>query len=219
VIDDQTLATTRRTLHGIAEHILAAHQWRVAGTIRLGLWENGFCTGTLDAVPAVVGVRGVELVALPDGPAVPIAGSLGELAERVGVGFGLSGAPYPPESGCGPDDEAVVDAAAVAELVAAWWAGQRALTELTGGDEASAPVLWPEHFDLGVTLDEVNYGLSPGDAHLPRPYAYVGPWQPRTGAFWTAPFGAARPVAELDGAAGVLEFFREGRARAAVDPR
>lgn len=38
------------------------------------------------------------------------------------------------------------------------------------------PVLWPEHFDLGISLDEVNYGVSPGDAMYPRPYAYVGPF-------------------------------------------
>lgn len=27
----------------------------------------------------------------------------------------------------------------------------------------SSPILWPEHFDVGITLDQVNYGLSPGD--------------------------------------------------------
>jgi hypothetical protein len=69
-------------------------------------------------------------------------------------------------------------------------------------------VLWPEHFDLGVTLDEVNYGVSLGDGYLAEPYAYVGPWQPRTGPFWNAPFGAARPLRDVPDVAG---FFAEGR--------
>ncbi|ETK32290.1 hypothetical protein [Microbispora sp. ATCC PTA-5024] len=73
------------------------------------------------------------------------------------------------------------------------------------------PVLWPEHFDLAVTLDEVNYGISPGDGHLPEPYAYVGPWTPRTGPFWNAPFGASRPLRELGGAEAVRAFFEQGR--------
>jgi len=61
---------------------------------------------------------------------------------------------------------------------------------------------------FGTTVDEVNYGVSPGDDHLPEPYAYVGPWTPPTGAFWNAPFGATRTLAELS---DVLEFFTAGR--------
>jgi hypothetical protein len=50
-------------------------------------------------------------------------------------------------------------------------------------------VLWPEHFDIGISVDEVNYGVSPGDVHIPEPYAYVGPWHPRVGTFWNTGFG------------------------------
>ena len=38
------------------------------------------------------------------------------------------------------------------------------------------PVLWPEHFDVAVADNEVNYGVSAGDDANPLPYAYVGPW-------------------------------------------
>jgi len=55
-------------------------------------------------------------------------------------------------------------------------------------------VLWPEHFDLGIAVDEVNYGISPGDDGHATPYAYVGPWTQRTGPFWNAPFGALYPL-------------------------
>jgi hypothetical protein len=73
-------------------------------------------------------------------------------------------------------------------------------------------VLWPEHFDLGVTVAEVNYGVSPGDSFLEVPYAYVGPWSldDVQGDFWNAPFGAARPVAGLADLGG---FFAEGAAQ------
>ena len=96
---------------------------------------------------------------------------------------------YPDHAELGVDDPIEVDPAAAAEL-ADWLArGERALRELAPDVE---PVLWPEHFDLGIQLDEVNYGISAGDAGHPRPYAYVGPWTRREGPFWNAPFGALR---------------------------
>ena len=75
-------------------------------------------------------------------------------------------------------------------------------------------MLWPEHFDLGISVDEVNYGVSPGDAGHPRPYAYVGPWTPREGGFWNASFGALRWSDDLPDADAVAAFFAEGRAEA-----
>jgi hypothetical protein len=56
--------------------------------------------------------------------------------------------------------------------------------------------------------------VSPGDDYIVVPYAYVGPFQQREGAFWNAPFGAARPVADLGDVDGVLRFFQEGRSHA-----
>jgi hypothetical protein len=81
------------------------------------------------------------------------------------------------------------------------------------------PVLWPEHFDVGIVRAEVNYGVSPGDSRIPEPYAYVGPWTPRTGDFWNTSFGAARPLTTLGDDRGVLAFFREGEERAAEQAR
>ena len=75
------------------------------------------------------------------------------------------------------------------------------------------PVLWPEHFDIGITVDEVNYGVCPGDGHLGVPYAYDGPWS-REGLddpFWNAPFGAATPLTELGDETGVAAYFDRGR--------
>ena len=79
-------------------------------------------------------------------------------------------------------------------------------------------MLWPEHLDVAITVDEVNLGLSPGDAGIGEPYAYVGPWAPRRGDFWNVSFGAARLLTELGGVDEVTGFFREGAALAVSDP-
>jgi hypothetical protein len=52
-------------------------------------------------------------------------------------------------------------------------------------DDASAPRVWPHHFDLatlitlagsGENARTVGVGLSPGDGSHPQPYFYVTPW-------------------------------------------
>jgi hypothetical protein len=81
------------------------------------------------------------------------------------------------------------------------------------------PVLWSEHFDVAVTDNEVNFGVSAGDDNHPLPYAYVGPWDfaatARTGPFWNASFGALYPLGlsgDLDTlTADIAEFFRRGQ--------
>jgi hypothetical protein len=201
------LAATRRVLHGIAEHLLAAHEFRTIRRIALRVREHGFAT--LDLPPGTRPSR-LELVgsSLVSGqgeaggdavPEVPVTGqSLGELAASLGVRFGLpDDAPYRAASGCTVGDPAVLDRDALLRLQAAWADGDAALRRLARDHSPQGPpepVLWPEHFDVGLILDEVNYGVSPGDDFLPVPYAYVGPWQPRHGDFWNAPFGAAVPV-------------------------
>ena len=71
------------------------------------------------------------------------------------------------------------------------------------GATVSEAQLWPEHFDLAVTVDSdgdaVNVGFSPGDRETAEPYVYVGPHD-RTGLdgdYWNAPFGALLPYADL----------------------
>ena len=65
--------------------------------------------------------------------------------------------------------------------------------------------IWPEHFDLACEIGDAdagtraNYGASPGDAAIPQPYLYVGPWDAsRARAVLAAyPFGAALTYAEM----------------------
>jgi hypothetical protein len=76
-------------------------------------------------------------------------------------------------------------------------------------------VLWPEHFDAAIRVDGVNYGVTPGDQHVPLPYAYVGPDEVPDDPFWNAPFGATLSLGPEPSADAVLAFFRAGRDRLA----
>ena len=114
----------------------------------------------------------------------------------------------------GLDDQLDVDEMAAARLAEAFAVGDEALRALSTEE---VPVLWPEHFDIAISADEINFGVSPGDAGIAVPYAYVGPWTSRTGDFWNESFGAARPIHDLGGVDAVVNFFAQGRALAATE--
>ncbi|MFC4909938.1 hypothetical protein [Actinomadura gamaensis] len=201
---------TRQALHGVAEMVLAGPQFRTSGSIELAVLDGGFGT----VARPLLRVRGTELVV--DERAVPMNGlTFREVATAADVTAGRPEGVYKEGSGLGPDDTIGIDAgeAAVIERAFAW--GREALLRLEPNER---PILWPEHFDIAITVDEVNYGVSPGDGYLPEPYAYAGPWRTRVGAFWNAPFGAARPLRLLPGATAVHDFFSEARDRVASDP-
>jgi hypothetical protein len=201
---------TRRALHGVAEMILAGPQFRTSGSIELAVTDGGFGT----VAEPLLRVRGTELIV--GERAVPMNGlTYQEVAAAAHVEAGRPEGVYKEGSGLEPDDTIGLEAgdAAVIERAFAW--GMEALLRLAPSER---PILWPEHFDVAVTVDEVNYGVSPGDQYLPEPYAYAGPWRMRVGAFWNAPFGAARPLRLLPGATAVHDFFSEARDRVASDP-
>lgn len=200
------LSRARRALHAVAELVLAGPQFRRSGTIRLRVAPGGFAT-TREPALAVVGgevVAGDRRLAI-DGH------SCADLAAATGVDVGPPADLYRDGSGADPDEKLDLDPGAAAHLAAAFAVGDEALRRFA---PAEVPVLWPEHFDVGISVDEVNYGVSPGDGYLDEPYAYVGPWQPRRGPFWNAPFGAARPMAVLTDVESVHGFFVEGRRHA-----
>jgi hypothetical protein len=212
-VDLSVLATTRRAWHGVAELVLAGPQYRRSGTIRLRVVPGGFAT----VREPDLRVEGTELVAAER---LPLDGrGCADLAAAAGVDVGVPEGLYHDHSGVPPEEPLRVDPAAAAHLAACFAAGDTALRAVaaTAGADVT-PVLWPEHFDLGITMDEVNYGLSPGDGYLGEPYAYVGPWKARRGEFWNAPFGAARTVRELPTAEALTRFYATGRERAATDP-
>ena len=203
---DQALITTRRALHGVAELVIAGPQYALHGDIRLRVVPGGFA-----GAASGVRVEGTELVW--DGGRIPLGGSCRDLARAAGLTAGAPGM-YSDGSGVGPDDELSFDPDAVAVLLGWFERGDAALRAFAPDEE---PVLWPEHFDVGYPLDEVNYGVSPGDDWYAAPYAYVGPWTHRDGAFWNASFGAARPATDLPDTDAVVAFFAQGRSAAASD--
>lgn len=90
---------------------------------------------------------------------------------------------------------------------------------------ATAPILWPEHFDVAIEHgseaagERATYGLSPGDENHPEPYLYVGPWrQGVAGELWQARGfpGAELAYADLlaaaDQRAAALDFFHTRQA-------
>jgi hypothetical protein len=212
------LATTRRSLHAVAEGLLAAPQYRATGTIRLAARAGGFATTRRYEDVELVAVEGTDLLVVRgDGEhRLALSGTCGELAAAAGLPLGGLEDLYAGSVRPAPSTPVEVDAHAAAILAAGWGVGDGALRMFA--NVPLAPVIWPEHFDVSVTLDEVNYGVSPGDGTVPVPYAYVGPAAPQTGPFWNQPFGAARPLTDLPDQAAVAEFFRTGRRLAAGGP-
>jgi hypothetical protein len=213
MVDQDVLAATRRTLHGIAEAVVAGPQFRATGTMRLRQRAGGFGTVRGFDKVALVAVDGTDLVVTGvDEVRFPLRGTLGELAAAARLPFGGLESAYTGGSRPTADQPVEVDAAAVAELAAAWAVGAGALQAFA--PQPVTPVLWPEHFDIAITLDDVTYGVSPGDEAIGTPYAYVGPQRPRSGPFWDQPFGAARTLRDLRGETAVAAFFADGRRHA-----
>jgi hypothetical protein len=199
-------AETRRSLHGVAELILAGPQYAACQEISLKVTPDGFGTTHSPDIRVV----GVEIIT--EDSRAPIDGLT---PRRIGEALGIEprglAEVYQDGSGVELDDLLAVEAEAARVLAQAYAVGDAALRTFA---PEQTPILWPGHFDLGVSADEVNYGVSPGDDHVAEPYAYVGPWTPpEQDEFWNASFGAARPLSELPDADAVAAFFDEGRSR------
>jgi len=214
------LAATRSGWHRVAEHILAAARYAATGKIGLVPSPGGFRTPSFGADGRFLAVDGTELV---------VGGAAGTrrtalttvrvAAEFAGITPGAPAQVYRPATPLDLDEPLMIEPHA-ARLLAEWYSlGAQALSRFAAeipGDKPTAPVLWPEHFDVGITAAAINYGASPGDDHITDPYLYVGPHDgppPGDPAFWNAPFGAARTFHQLGTVAEAAAFFRDGRAR------
>ena len=216
------LVATRRTWHVVAEHVLAAARKRATGQISLRPGPGGVRTPPLPG-GEVIAIDGTHLeVSDAEGTRRGPLTTVRAAAALAGTEPGFPWTKHPPGTELRPDDELEVDEAS-ARVLADWFVlGDRALRELAAGVTPASvpePEIYPEHFDLAITLDEVNYGASPGDDAFPEPYLYVGPWAgPPTGAaadpaYWNAPFGAARPLPDVPDVETAVAFLLEGRRR------
>jgi hypothetical protein len=215
------LAATRDGLHRVAEHLLAAARYAATGKIGLVPSPGGFRTPPLRADGSFLAVDGAELVAGgAAGTRRTALTTIRAAAEFAGVTPGAPARVYKPATPLDLDEPLMIDPDA-ARLLAEWYRlGAQAMSRVAAeipGDEAGAVVLWPEHFDVGLTAAAINYGASPGDDQITDPYLYVGPHDgppPGDPAFWNAPFGAARTFRQIGTVAEAAAFFRDGRARA-----
>jgi hypothetical protein len=214
------LAVTRAGLHRVAEHILAAALHAETGEIALMPSPGGFRTPPFGRDRRFLAVDGTELVVGDaDSSRRAALTTLRAAAEFAGIRPGAPAEVYRPATPFDLDEPLTIDPAA-ARVLADWYQlSEQALRRFAAeipDDQPSAAVLWPEHFDLGITAGAINYGASPGDAQVAGPYLYVGPHDgppPGDPAFWNAPFGAVRTIDRIGTAADAAAFFRDGRAR------
>lgn len=216
-----SFASTRESLRALACYVISPA--RKARTGRIGLRPTGDGFGTPPFEDGSrLRVSGDQLVQDPKGAVtistLPAAAAFVgvELSADPGVGHDLP--PYEPGGTLVVDRDASL-------VLGTWYAfSQQVLDELRNAWSAGTigeAQLWPEHFDLAVTIElaeaaKVNVGFSPGDSFSSEPYAYVGPHHTEglLGPFWNAPFGAYLPYGPLraaeDSAALALGFVMEG---------
>jgi hypothetical protein len=216
------LVSTRLALQSVAEQVLAPALYAATGHIGLRAAPGGFATPWFDDASGrrQVRVERLDLVVDRDGGQQRAAlTTVGAAAALVGVTPGVPDGLYTPATRLVPDAPLDLDAASARRLAEFYAAVDQALMAF-GGDQTDDPgpaQLWPEHFDLAISVAEVNYGGSPGDADHPEPYLYVGPWSPPPpdGEFWNESFGAVRPAPAGITHTDVASFFRQGASRLA----
>jgi len=215
-------AETRDALRRLAVYVLSPARKAVTGHIGLQPAPGGFATPVFGDGEQLR-VEGATLHRQADGGtgSVPITSLAAaadfaglKLSDDPGVGHDI------PELG-DPDAPLPVSPPAALALGAFYTFSGSVLAALkaeldAAGHECSAAQLWPEHFDLGCSIDGVNFGCSPGDGYSAEPYIYVGPWNSDglDGEFWNAPFGAVLPYADLlaadDQRQAAMAFLRRG---------
>jgi hypothetical protein len=212
------LATTRAAWHRVAEHVLAAGQYADTGKIGLRPAPDGFATTRPLRDGRQLRVAEAQLIVTDDSStrSTPLR-TVAAAAQFAGITPGMPDRVYPPATPLELDAALAIDPLS-ARVLADWYqlgdaAMQRFAAEV--GSDAGPPILWPEHFDLGITIDSVNYGASPGDAYVDHPYLYVGPpaGPPVRDAFWNASFGATKTIDEIASPDDAVHFFHEGRTR------
>src|ERR1700712_1514841 len=163
-MDTHVLVSTRQALHAVAELLLAGPAYAKDADIRLRATPGGFGVWQqpgprVDGTDLVVGDRRIPLVGTIAAVAEAAQLSPRSLAD---VYAGVVTTPVDAALEVSPDAAAV--------LAAAFDHGHHALLAVAPDAE---PILWPEHFDIGISVaaDEVNYGISPGDTFIATPYA------------------------------------------------
>ncbi len=215
------LVATRTALHAVAEHVLSMARYAATGRIGLRSSAGGFATPPFGEPAQRLAVDAVEMV-VHRGEAASRheLTTLGVAAAAAEVDLASWHGLYSAATPADPDLDLLVDRDA-AQVIADWFAlTERALAEVAEAHRAKEPSdaqLWPEHFDLALSVGTCTLGGSSGDAMHPEPYLYVGPWDPPrevgAGGFWNEPFGASLPWGADLGVPDAVAFFTDGLAR------
>jgi hypothetical protein len=221
--ESNVLLTTAHCLHAVAEQVIAADLYRHTGKIGLRITPGGFGTPPFDRDGDTRRIRvdGVELV-VEDGNGERRAAltTIEAAADLVGV---EPGAPDVYTAVMPLDPSRPLDIDPEAAHVIATWLGlvDEALARFSTDHATESPTtaqLWPEHFDLAISIGDANYGGAPPDNDVSAPYLYVGPWKARSGAFWNEPFGASLRRTDDMTVDDAIAFFDEGYRRLGTDP-
>ncbi|MFF1902700.1 hypothetical protein [Kitasatospora sp. NPDC058218] len=148
-------------MHAVAELVLAGPQFRTSGTIRLRASLGGFATRSEPNAQVV----GADLVA-PGQRLFLERTTCAALAAAIGVTVGAPAGLYQGGSGVGTEDVIEADPQPAHWIAHGFAAGDAALRRMFPGAD---PVIWPEHFDVDVTVAAVDYGVSPGDGFQAEP--------------------------------------------------
>lgn len=207
---------TRRSLHALAEHVLAPARHAANGKIGLRFTYHGFGTPFFGA-DRQLRVEDGELV---DGDRRHRLTTLRAAAAFVGLELPAETAVYAPTTPAAYDEPLVVDTPS-ARALGDWYGFCASVLEQLRADAGDEGVpervqLWPEHFDIAIGLGpagaHANIGGSPGDDNHPEPYVYVSPWDPHPNdPYWNEPFGASLSYQAILEGASALAFFRRGR--------
>ena len=207
--DPVVLATTRQRLHGIGESLMAGPQRRAGGRITLRVTPGGFATTGSPALR----LDGTDIV-VDESRRVLVEGTFALMADALGVDFGAPPDGYPDGSGASPADDTSLDPAS-ARLIQGWYLMADAALRVMAPRET--PILWPEHFDVAILLDDASYGASPGDTFHALPYAYVSSAEHDGSGFWNAPFGAIRGHLQMRGVGDLVGFWRAAHTLLSAD--
>jgi len=202
--DPATFAATRRRLHGIGECLMAGPQRRAGGRSTLRVTPGGFAT---TGAPALR-LEGVDVL-VAERTRVAITGTFADMADALGVDFGAPPDGYPDGSQASATDDVSLDPAS-ARLIANWYLLADAALRVMAPRQT--PILWPEHLDVAILLDDTSYGASPGDGFHARPYAYVRSSDHCDSDFWNAPFGAFRGHEQMNSIDDLVTFWRAAQA-------
>jgi hypothetical protein len=205
---------TRRSLHALAENVLAGDLARNTSKVGLRVTTGGF--GQPEHFVADrrrrLRIDGDDLVVLDgDDERWERISTMAAAATFAGVKVGPPAQYYEPSTS--PDTELVVDRSVAAELAEWLVLAEQIIEAFRSRHRRDLPTiaqLWPEHFDLSITMKSANFGASLGDAAHPAPYLYVAPWRVPEGSFWTYAWGSAFSWESVTDVESGLAHLEEG---------